>query len=63
LEEREQGSECAAQEDDVVAIVDGTRKGVLVCIEAVEDLSKGRVGASFGRFVVPVEFEELRVEG
>lgn len=37
LEEREEGAQSAAQEDNVIAGVDGLRKGVLVRVEVVED--------------------------
>lgn len=67
LQETEEGAEGAAEEDDVVARVDGAGEGGLVAVEAGEDaLEKGRgLGGVCGRgagFAVTVELEELREE-
>ena len=61
MAEGEEGAQSAAEEDDVVAVVDGFGEGVLIRIEGVEDSGKEGVGP--GVFEVAVEFEEFGEEG
>lgn len=61
LAEGEERSESAAEQDNVVARVDGLGKRVLVGIEAGEDLGEDRVGVA--RLVVAVKLDELGEQG
>jgi hypothetical protein len=61
LAEGEERAHCAAEEDDVVAVVDGAGEGVFVGVEGGEDAGEEGVGG--GDFEVAVEFEEFGEEG
>jgi hypothetical protein len=62
LEEREERAEGAAEEDDVVAVVDWLCEGVFVRIQTREDLAEdGGRGCAFCGLVVAVEFEKFGV--
>lgn len=65
MEEGEEGAEGAAEEDDVVAVVDGSCEGVFVGVQAGDDAAEGcwGGGGGGGGFEVAVEFEELGEEG
>lgn len=62
LAEREERAECAAEEDNVVAVVDWLRKGILVGIQEVkcvcENRGRGRIGIL--SILYAVKLEELR---
>ena len=63
MEEREERTEGAAEEDDIVPVVDWLREGVLVRIQArkdlVEDGGRGRVSCGL---IVAVEFDKFGVQ-
>ena len=55
LEEREEGAQSTAQEDNVIAGVDGLRKGILVRVKVVEDAVQEGV---WGGILVAVEAQQ-----
>lgn len=67
LEEGEEGAEGAAEEDNVVAGVDGAGKGGLVGVQVAEDVGEEGLGAVLGGvgggFDVAVELEEVGEQG
>lgn len=65
LAQREQGAEGSAEEDNVIAVVDGFGEGVFVGVEGCEDACEdgGVAAGEGGGFEVAVEFEELGEEG
>lgn len=64
LEEREEGAQGTAEQDDVVARVDGAGKGILVGIEVVEDaIEKGIRGGILGAVEGEERWEEREDEG
>ena len=60
LTEAEERAHRSAEEDDVIAVVDGFGEGVLVGVEDGEDA--GEQGGAGGGFEVAVEFEEFGEE-
>lgn len=62
MKKGEKRAEGAAKEDDIVAVVDGSREGLFVCIEAAEDAVQDRVLRSLGGFLGSVEFDEFGIE-
>jgi hypothetical protein len=60
LEQGEKRAQSSSKEDDVIAIVDGLCKRVLVCVESGEDLGEEgmRIAAASG-FMVAVKFQEF----
>ena len=63
MEEGEEGAERAAEEDDVVAVVDWSCKGVFVRVEDVEDVAEeGDAAVGLVGFEVAVVFEEFGEE-
>jgi hypothetical protein len=61
LAEGEERAHGAAEQDDVVAVVDGAGEGVFVGVEGGEDAGEESVGG--GDLEVAVEFEEFGEEG
>jgi len=62
LEEREQGAECPAQKDYIIAVTYRSCKGSFVCVQARENaVEEG--GALLGALEIAVEFEEFWEKG
>ena len=67
LEEREETPECTSEQNDIISGFDRASEGGFVGVEVLENARKqgGRLvcsGATWGRFDVAVELEELREE-
>ena len=63
MKKREQRPEGAAEEHNIIAVVDGLRERILVGIEASEDAGEdGRRRMVLRGFVIAVELEELGEE-